>query len=164
MCSAGTANKTCCKRVSVAPCEQAGPLSRITILLADDHPNFPDMVQTFLEPSFEVIGKVTDGRALLVSAMNLKPDVIVTDVSMPLLNGIEAANQLRDLGCTSRVVFLTVHSDSDFIRAGLATGAFAFVLKSKLTTDLVLAIREAVAGHIFISPHTTREPPRDRAP
>ena len=122
------------------------------------------MVQSFLEPSFEVIGKVTDGRALLVSAMNLKPDVIVTDISMPLLNGIDAANQLRDLGCTSRVVFLTVHSDSDFIRAGLATGAFAFVLKSKLTTDLVLAIREAVAGHIFISPHTTREAAHGRAP
>jgi DNA-binding NarL/FixJ family response regulator len=132
--------------------------------LADDHPNFPDMVQAFLEPSFEIIGKVTDGRALLMAAMNLKPDVIVTDISMPLVNGIDAANQLRELGCTSRVVFLTVHSDSDFIRAGLATGAFAFVLKSKLTTDLVLAIREAVAGHIFISPHTIRESARGRAP
>jgi len=118
------------------------------------------MVQSLLEPLFEVIGKVTDGRALLAAAMNLKPDVIVTDISMPVLNGIDVANQLKELGCTSRIVFLTVHSDSDFIRAGLATGAFAFVVKSKLTTDLVLAIREAVAGHIFISPHSTREPVR----
>jgi DNA-binding NarL/FixJ family response regulator len=115
------------------------------------------MVQSLLEPSFEVIGKVTDGRALLAAAMNLKPDVIVTDISMPVLNGIDAANQLKELGCTSRIVFLTVHSDSDFIRAGLATGAFAFVVKSKLTTHLMLAIREALAGHIFISPHSTRE-------
>jgi DNA-binding NarL/FixJ family response regulator len=125
--------------------------------LADDDPSFPDMVQSLLEPSFEVIGKVTDGRALLAAAMNLKPDVIVTDISMPVLNGIDAANQLKELGCTSRIVFLTVHSDSDFIRAGLATGAFAFVVKSKLTTHLMLAIREALAGHIFISPHSTRE-------
>jgi DNA-binding NarL/FixJ family response regulator len=120
--------------------------------LADDHPSFPDMVQSFLEPLFEVIGKVTNGRDLLAAAMNLKPDVIVTDISMPVLNGIDAANQLKELGCTSRIVFLTVHSDSDFIRAGLATGAFAFVVKSQLTTDLILAIREAIAGHIFISP------------
>jgi DNA-binding NarL/FixJ family response regulator len=125
--------------------------------LADDDPRFLDIVQSLLEPSFEVIGKVTDGRALLAAAMNLKPDVIVTDISMPVLNGIDAANQLKELGCTSRIVFLTVHSDSDFIRAGLATGAFAFVVKSKLTTHLMLAIREALAGHIFISPHSTRE-------
>jgi DNA-binding NarL/FixJ family response regulator len=125
--------------------------------VADDDPSFPDIVQSLLEPSFEVIGKVTDGRALLAAAMNLKPDVIVTDISMPVLNGIDAANQLKELGCTSRIVFLTVHSDSDFIRAGLATGAFAFVVKSKLTTHLMLAIREALAGHIFISPRSTRE-------
>lgn len=132
--------------------------------MADDHPNFPDMVQSLLEPSFEVIGKVTDGRALLAAAMNLNPDVIVTDISMPVLNGIDAASQLKELGCTSRIVFLTVHSDSDFIRAGLATGAFGFVVKSKLTTDLILAIREAIAGHIFISPHSTRKSARDGAP
>jgi DNA-binding NarL/FixJ family response regulator len=80
-------------------------LSKIRILLADDHPNFPDMVQHFLEPWFEVIGKVTDGRSLLAAAMSLKPDVIVTDISMPILNGIDAANQLKELGCASRIVF-----------------------------------------------------------
>jgi DNA-binding NarL/FixJ family response regulator len=84
--------------------------------------------------------------------MNLKPDVIVTDISMPVLNGIEAANQLNEAGCTSKIIFLTVHSDPDFVRTCLATGAFGYVVKSRVATDLLPAIHEALAGRLFISP------------
>ena len=87
--------------------------------------------------------------------MNLKPDVIVTDISMPILNGIEAANQLNDSGCTAKIIFLTVHSDPDFVRACLATGAFGYVVKSRITMDLLPAIQEALAGRIFVSPPLT---------
>jgi DNA-binding NarL/FixJ family response regulator len=85
--------------------------------------------------------------------MRLKPDVIVSDISMPLLNGIEAADQLKESGCQSRIVFLTVHSDPDFVRVCLAAGAFGYVVKSRIGAELLPAIREALAGHIFISCH-----------
>lgn len=110
------------------------------------------MVESLLAPAFQIVGSVPDGRALFQSAMSLKPDVIVTDISMPILNGIEAATQLNESGCSSKIVFLTVHSDSDFVRTCLATGAFGYVIKSRLSTDLLPAIREALAGRIFISP------------
>jgi len=81
-------------------------LSKIRVLLADDHPRLPDTVEHFLEPEFEVVGKVVDGQALFDEAMKLKPDVVVTDISMPVLNGIEAAGRLRESGCKSRIVIL----------------------------------------------------------
>jgi DNA-binding NarL/FixJ family response regulator len=128
----------------------------VRILLADDHPHFPEFVESLLETSFEIVGKVGDGRALLEAAVNLKPDVIVTDISMPLLNGIEAAEQLRGT-CNARIIFLTVHSDPDFVRSCLATGAFGYITKSRVALDLIPAIREALSGHLFISPHDTQE-------
>ena len=81
-------------------------MSKIRVLLADDHPRLPDAVEHFLEPEFEVVGKVVDGQALFDEAMKLKPDVVVTDISMPVLNGIEAAGRLRESGCKSRIVIL----------------------------------------------------------
>jgi DNA-binding NarL/FixJ family response regulator len=130
-------------------------LGRARILLADDHPDLLKMVERSLEPEFEVVGKVLDGQLLLQEAIRLKPDVIVSDISMPVLNGIEAADQLKESGCQSRIVFLTVHSDPDFVRACLATGALGYVVKSRIGTELLPAIREALAGHIFISDHPT---------
>jgi DNA-binding NarL/FixJ family response regulator len=88
---------------------RAGQLNKARILLADDHPNFPEMEGHVLEPEFEVIGKVANGLALFEEAMRLKPDVIVTDISMPVLNGIDAVDRLMESGCNSRIVFLTVH-------------------------------------------------------
>jgi DNA-binding NarL/FixJ family response regulator len=126
-------------------------LSRIRVLLADDHPRLLDRVEHFLEPEFEVVGKVADGQALFDEAMKLKPDVVVTDISMPVLNGIDAAEQLKESGCKSQIVFLTVHSNSDFVRRCLSTGAFGYVVKLRMTTELAPAIREALAGHIYVS-------------
>lgn len=130
---------------------RAGQLMKARILLADDHPRFPEMEERLLEPEFEVVGKVSNGQALFEEAMRLKPDIIVTDISMPVLNGIEAVDRLMGSGCESRFVFLTVHSDPDFVRRCLSTGAFGYVVKSRIASELVLAIREALAGNIFIS-------------
>jgi DNA-binding NarL/FixJ family response regulator len=127
-------------------------LSKVRILLADDHRNFLKMVESLVGPTFHIVGSMPDGRSLFQAAMNLKPDVIVTDISMPVLNGIEAANQLNEAGCTSKIIFLTVHSDPDFVRTCLATGAFGYVVKSRVATDLLPAIHEALAGRLFISP------------
>jgi len=130
-------------------------LSKVRILLADDHPHFPEMEERLLQQEFEVIGKVRDGQALFEEAMRLKPDVIVADISMPILSGIEAADRLKESGCNSRIVFLTVHSDPDFVRRCLSAGAFGYVAKSRIANDLVPAIREAQAGNIFVSRHLT---------
>jgi DNA-binding NarL/FixJ family response regulator len=128
-----------------------GHLSKATVLLADDHPQFSEMERRLLEPEFRVVGTVGDGQALLQVGMRLKPDVIVTDIFMPILNGIEAAERLKESGCDSRVIFLTVHSDCDFIRRCISTGAFGYVVKSRIASDLVPAIRGALAGNIFVS-------------
>jgi len=143
--------------VPVLGIQQAGSLKKVRILLADDHPHFPEFVESLLETSFEIVGKVGDGQALLEAAAKLNPDVIVTDISMPFLNGIEAAEQLRGTGCNARIIFLTVHSDPDFVRICLATGAFGYITKPRVALDLIPAIREALAGHLFISPYETHE-------
>lgn len=129
----------------------ASQVSRITVLLADDHPGFPDIAEDLLHPEFEVVGKVVDGQALFEAAMRLEPDVVVTDISMPVVNGIETADRLQKSGCKSRIVFLTVHTESDFVRRCLSTGAFGYVLKYRIASELVPAIREALAGRIFVS-------------
>ena len=127
-------------------------MNRIRILLADDHPGFPKLVESMLEPAFEIIGSVSNGRSLIDTAMELKPDVVVTDISMPILNGIEAAAQLRKSGCESKIVFLSIHSDPDFMRACLSIGALGYVIKPRMATELVHAIQEALAGRVFVSP------------
>ena len=129
-----------------------GPLSKIRVLLADDYRPLLESVLRLLEPGFEIVGEAQNGQALVEAALQLKPDVIVTDISMPILNGIEAAKRLRKAGSTSKIVFLTVLSDPDFIRTCLDTGAVGYVVKGRLPSDLDPAIQEAVAGRIFISP------------
>ena len=109
------------------------------------------MEERLLEPEFEVVGKVRNGQALFEEGMRLKPDVIVSDISMPILNGIDAAERLKESGCNSRIVFLTVHSDAEFVRRCLFAGAFGYVFKSRMANELVLAIRAALAGNIFVS-------------
>ena len=131
------------------------PTSAARILLADDHENFLATATSILEPEFAVVGAVTDGQALIDAATKLQPDVLITDISMPVCNGIEAVKRLRDSGSTARVIFLTVHSDPDFVRAALAAGAFGYVIKTRVARDLVQAIHEALAGRVFLSPTVT---------
>ena len=127
-------------------------MRKIRILLADDHRRLLELVQRLLEPTFDVVTCVEDGESLVEAAGKLQPDVIVTDISMPKLNGIEAADRLRESGSSSKIVFLTVHADPDFVQAALKTGALAYVSKHRVNTDLVVAIGEAVAERMFVSP------------
>lgn len=98
-----------------------------------------------------MVGKVVEGRSLITQALRLNPEVVVTDISMPLLNGIEAAERLKQSGCKCRIIFLSVHTDPDVIRRCLATGAYGYVVKTRLATELIPAIREALSGRIFVS-------------
>jgi len=122
------------------------------IFLADDHRYLLELIRKLLEPTFDVVGAVEDGEALVEAAGNLQPDLIIADISMPKLNGIEAADRLRESGSSSKIVFLTVHADVDFVQAALKTGALAYVFKSRITTDLLVAVEEALNGCIFVSP------------
>jgi DNA-binding NarL/FixJ family response regulator len=126
-------------------------MSKVRILLADDHAGVRELVESMLEPTFEVVGTVDNGKALVETALRLQPDVIITDISMPILSGIEAAKQLKQLGSRAKLVFLTVHSDPEFVRACLNVGACGYIVKLHMDSDLLPAVREAFAGRIFLS-------------
>jgi len=127
-------------------------MRKVSVLLADDYPSVCEMAARLLKRTCRVVAKVGDGQALIQAASKTKPDVIVTDISMPNLNGIEAANRLKEFGSKSRIVFLTVHHDEDVIKACFAAGALAYVSKLRMNTDLWPAIQGALAGRSFISP------------
>jgi DNA-binding NarL/FixJ family response regulator len=127
-------------------------LSRARVLLADDHEDFLAVETRLIEPEFDVVKTVGDGRAVLEEAAKLDPDILVLDISMPLLSGIEAAQRLQAAGSRARVVFLTVHDDPDYVRAALAAGATGYVLKCRLASELLRAMRDASAGLPFVSP------------
>jgi DNA-binding NarL/FixJ family response regulator len=133
-------------------------VSRVRVLLADDHEAFLTVAVRLLEPEFEVVRTVGDGRAVLEEDSALTPDVIVLDISMPVLGGLETARRLRAAGSRAKIVFLTVHGDEDYVRAGLAAGASGYVVKSRLATDLVAALRDVLAGRTFVSPSIRLEP------
>lgn len=122
------------------------------ILLADDHTLFVEALQKVLEPEFELVGAVGDGRALLEAAPRLKPDAILLDLSMPLLNGIDAAHQLRRLVPDSKLVFLSMHGDPTYVTEAFRAGASGYVLKRANATELVLAVRSALRGQLYVSP------------
>jgi len=124
--------------------------ARPTVLVADDHRPVLERVRLLLK-DYEVVGTANNGRELVANALRLQPDVIVMDITMPILNGIEAAHQLREAGVTSKVVFLTVHEQPEFLRACLAEGALGYVTKAHLLSDLIPAINEALSGRQFIS-------------
>jgi DNA-binding NarL/FixJ family response regulator len=131
-------------------------MSKIRVLLADDHQAILQRVCGLLGEDFEIVGTANNGRDAVVESLRLHPDVFVMDISMPIVNGLQAALQLRSAKQTTRVVFLTVHTGQDFVNAALSAGASGYVTKSDVTTDLVPAIHEALAGRIFISSSTTK--------
>ena len=141
----------------VVPPAGVAPMRKLRVLLADDHPGLLAAVRNLLKTDTDVIGCAHDGNGLLEAAMKLQPDIIVTDISMPKLSGIQVAHRLRESGCSSRIVFLTVHTDPDVIRAALETGALGYVVKTSLTTDLLFAIHEAFQGRTFVSLETSAE-------
>ena len=127
-------------------------MNRIRVLLADDHEEMLDRVANLLEADCEVVGAVSDGRQALEAASELKPDVLVLDIWMPVMNGIETAYRLRQDGAKTRIIFLTVHDDPDYVREALETGALGYVIKPRIASDLVAAIQEVYVGRPFISP------------
>jgi DNA-binding NarL/FixJ family response regulator len=126
------------------------------LLLADDHAIVLDGLRRLLEPEFDLIGAVGDGWALLESAARLNPDVIVADVSMPLLNGIEAVRRLKKTSPSCRVVILSMHGEVEIAAEALRAGASAYVLKHSAVDTLSHAIWEALGGRTFVSPRITR--------
>jgi DNA-binding NarL/FixJ family response regulator len=133
-----------------------GSLKRPRVLLADDHVPIIERVKPLLETAFEIVGSVDNGKDLVSEAGRLQPDLILLDISMPGLTGIEAAHELRQNGAKAKLVFLTVHERVEFVHACLAEGALGYVVKSRIATDLVTALREALAGRRFISPSVPR--------
>jgi DNA-binding NarL/FixJ family response regulator len=131
-------------------------LARARVLLADDHQDFVAAATGLLEPEFDVVETVGNGQALVEEAPRLDPDLLVVDIAMPVLNGIEAARQLKAAGSRAKIVFLTVHADEDYVSAALTAGGTGYVVKSRLATDLPLALREALAGRSFVSPSLQR--------
>ena len=130
---------------------------RPRVLLADDHLLVAEALTSLLTPEFDLVGVVEDGRALLEAAGKLHPDVIVADVSMPHLNGIDALAQLRQGGDRTPVVFLTMHRDVTFARRALDAGASGFVLKHSASVELVAAIRAALQGKTYLTPQLAGE-------
>jgi len=126
-------------------------VSKASILLADDNPEVHIEVAEILEPEYEIVASVLNGRAVLDNWSRLKPDVIVLDISMGEPNGIEVALALRESGCESKIVFLTIHSDRDFVEAAMGAGGSGYVIKSRLRCDLVEALKAVLSEHEFVS-------------
>ncbi len=121
-------------------------MDRVRVLLADDHEAMLDRVARLLATECNVVGTVTDGQQALDAVRELKPDVLVLDISMPVMNGIETARHLKEAGSETRIVFLTVHDDPNFVREALKAGALGYVIKQHIASDLVAAIKKAHAG------------------
>ena len=122
------------------------------IFLADDHALILGGLRSLLEPEFEVVGQATDGKALVESAVGLRPDAVVLDISMPLLNGFEAARQLRKLIPQTALIFLSLHLSPAYLKTALQIGVSGYVLKSNTTDELRTALATVLKGSLFISP------------
>jgi DNA-binding NarL/FixJ family response regulator len=127
------------------------------LLLADDHRIVLEGLRGLLEPEFEIAGAVADGSSLVAEARRLSPDVVVADISMPGLNGIEAARQIRAADERIRVVFLTMHADAGYAAGALEAGASGFVLKHSAPQELIRAIRDALQGRTYLTPAIAAE-------
>ena len=127
------------------------------VLLADDHKIVLEGLRGLLEPEFELVGCVEDGRALVHAAAELRPDVVVADISMPLLNGIEAVRQIVKTRLPCKVVFLTMHADATYAARAFEAGASAFVLKHSAPAELVTAIKEVLKGNTYVTPSIAPE-------
>jgi len=131
-------------------------VAKPTVLVADDHKLVLERVLSILEPKFTVVGTANNGSDLVAEAQRLQPDMIVLDITMPVLNGVEAAHELQKMGLRTKLVFLTVHREAAFLEACIAEGALGYVTKSRLSLDLLQALDSALSGHFFISPDVRR--------
>ena len=127
-------------------------MTRPRVLLADDHRMVAEGLRSLLADEFELVGVVEDGRAMVAAAKSLRPDVIVADITMPHLNGVDAVARLKKDNPDIKVVMLTMHPDASYARRALDAGALGFVVKHAAPAELVMAIRAALMGKTFITP------------
>ena len=127
------------------------------ILLADDHKMFAQGLRGLLEDEFELVGSVPDGSSLVEAARELEPDVIVVDISMPVLNGFDAARQLKKEGATARIIFLTMHADASLVAEAFRCGCSGYVLKQSAGEELIRAIKQVLAGNKYVTPLVAAE-------
>ena len=131
-------------------------MARVKILLADDHTLFCDLLRELLQPEYEVVGIVSDGRALLKAAEALRPDVVLLDIGMPSLNGLDAGRRLKEADPKVKLIYLTMNNNVEYAREALQAGASAFVLKNSETSHLLEAIRRALRGVSYVAPEIRR--------
>lgn len=127
-------------------------MKRIRILLADDHTLFCSLLSDLLEPEYEVVGSVSDGQELLKAALSLRPDVVIADIGMPSLNGLDAGRRLKQADPHVKLIYLTMNNNVEYAREALLAGASAFVLKNALSSELLKAIRDALRGVSYVAP------------
>ncbi len=132
-------------------------MKKARLLLADDHTLVLEGLKKILESDFELVGAAENGRELLRLAEELKPDVILVDISMPLLNGIDACKQLLKTTPTAKVIFITMHADADYVAEAFRAGASGYLLKRSAASELVNAIHEVLKGRYYVTPLVTRE-------
>jgi DNA-binding NarL/FixJ family response regulator len=124
------------------------------VLLADDMPEMVESVTQLLRRDFDVVGYAENGEEAIEAMAHLNPDLLVLDISMPVLNGIQVASLLRESGSGVKLIFLTVHEDPDYIEAAFSVGASDYVFKSRVATDLIPAVEGVLRGHKFTSPRS----------
>ena len=126
--------------------------TKARVLIADDHPLIVEGLRKVLATEFEVVGIAGDGVSLVTQAEHLKPDLILLDIAMPLLNGVEAARRVRTIAPLSRIVFVTQKTDREYVQIAFRSGASGYVVKQSAAGELVLALHEALAGRYYVSP------------
>ena len=134
------------------------PAQRARLLVADDHMVVVEGISKLLLPSYEIVGTARDGRELIEAAQRLKPDVILLDISMPLMNGIEAARRLRRLLPATKIVILSMHSEPEYVREALRVGASGYVLKSSASSEVIKAVEEVLLGRYYVTPQIAAAP------
>lgn len=135
-------------------------MSGTTILLADDNSRILRHVENMLEKEkdYKVIAAISDGAIVVREYLRLRSDVMILDISMGEISGIDIARKLRESGCSAKIVFLTVHEDADYLKAAIGAGGSAYVVKSRLNLDLFSAIKAVLSNKLFISPSLLNEP------
>jgi DNA-binding NarL/FixJ family response regulator len=153
--------------------EPASSDGRARIILADDHPMMLEGLRNLLAPDFDVVGTAADGRALLEAAATLRPDLVIADLSMPEIDGIEATRRLCAIVPGIRVLILSIHGEPSWVRAAFAAGACGYLTKSSAPDEIELAVREVLKGRFYVSPVVARAavvqaegalPPESREP
>ena len=127
-------------------------MNRVRVLIADDHAYVLEGLVNLLKDKFDVVAAVTSGSLLVDAATRLRPDVVVTDISMPGLSGIEAFDQLKAAGLEAKVIVLTLHTDAELAAKLIRSGVSGFVIKLLATSELVTAIEQALLGRVYLSP------------